>query len=139
MVDEGRVTRLLRGITARTGRLRSASERTLAQRDELWLDGIKYLFVITIEGCVDVAQHVASSEGFRPPDSNADALRLLGQQHVIDAALASELASVVGFRNVLVHQYAVVDDALVVAALDRLDVFDRFTSDVSAWMLGPPP
>lgn len=138
MVDEGRVARLLRGITARTDRLRDATERPVHDRDDLWLDGIKYLFVTAIEGCVDVAQHIASSEGFRPPDSNADALRLLGEHGVIEPTLASDLASAVGFRNVLVHQYTVVDDALVVAALDRLDEFDRLVAEVSAWTLDQP-
>ncbi|CAN5522188.1 hypothetical protein BH23ACT3_BH23ACT3_21000 [soil metagenome] len=36
------------------------------------------------------------------------------------------------------HQYAAVDDHLVVEALDRLDEFERFVAEVSAWMLAPP-
>jgi uncharacterized protein YutE (UPF0331/DUF86 family) len=135
VVDEGRVTRLLRGVADRTRRLGEAAQRTGAARDDLWLDGVKYLFVTTIEGCVDVAQHITSSERFRAPDSNADALRLLGERGVIDPLLATSLARAVGFRNVLVHQYAAVDDHLVVEALDRLDEFERFVAEVSAWML----
>ena len=132
MVDEGRVARLLRSIAERAGRLRTAAER--ADRDELWLDAVKYLFVTTIEGLVDVAQHIAASERFGPPDTNADALRMLGRHGVIDVALAESLARAVGFRNVLVHQYATVDDTIVVAALERLDEFDTFVSAVSTWL-----
>lgn len=55
-----------------------------------------------------------------------------GCSAVIDRELAADL----GFRNVLVHQYAVVDDDLVVAALDRLDEFDHFVSEVSVWIVG---
>jgi uncharacterized protein YutE (UPF0331/DUF86 family) len=134
VVDEGRLSRLLRDITDRTRRLWAAAATAEADRYDLWLDGVKYLFVTTIEGCVDVAQHVASSERYRAPDSNADAVRLLGAHGVIDNDLASDLGRAVGFRNVLVHQYAQVDDGIVVDALDQLDQFDAFVTQVSRWL-----
>lgn len=136
MVDEGRVARLLRQVEERTDRLRAAAGRTPDHRDELWLDAVKYLFVTTIEGLVDVAQHVAASERFGPPDTNADAIRRLGHHGVIDPELAEPLARAVGFRNVLVHQYTRVDDDLVVDALERLDEFDSFVRQVSSWLAG---
>lgn len=140
MVDEGRLSRLLRDITDRTRRLRAAAATAETDRYDLWLDGVKYLFVTAIEGCIDVAQHVASSERYRAPDSNAEAVRLLGAHGVIDDDLASSLGQAVGFRNVLVHQYAQVDDGIVVGALDQLDQFDSFVTQVSRWLqaqLGP--
>lgn len=135
MVDEGRVARLLRQITERSARLREAASSAPDDREVLWLDGVKYLFVTTIEGCVDVAQHIASSERWAAPDSNSAAIRALGEHGVLDTELALALARAVGFRNVLVHQYAAVDDAIVVNALDRLDEFDRFVAGVSAWLV----
>jgi uncharacterized protein YutE (UPF0331/DUF86 family) len=134
VVDEGRVVRLLRGISERTGRLRAAYATNPNGRGDLWLDGIKYLLVTTIESCVDVAQHLASSENFGAPDSNAGALRELGSRGVIDHTLAEDLALAVGFRNVLVHQYAQVDDAIVLAASERLADFDSFVSQLSDWL-----
>jgi uncharacterized protein YutE (UPF0331/DUF86 family) len=135
VVDEGRVTRLLRGIAERTERLRSAAAVPEAGRPDLWLDGVKYLFVTAIEGCVDVAQHIGSSERFPSPDSNAGAVRLLGQRGVIEVGLSTSLAQAVGFRNVLVHQYLQVDDDIVVDALSRLDQFDAFVAQVSTWLI----
>jgi uncharacterized protein YutE (UPF0331/DUF86 family) len=136
VVDEGRVARLLRGVTERTGRLRAAF--AVSDRGDLWLDGVKYLFVTSIEGCVDVAQHIASSEGLGAPDSNADALRLLGRDSkIVSSELADRMALAVGFRNVLVHQYAVVDDRIVLAAVERLGDFDDFVAQVSVWMTTP--
>jgi uncharacterized protein YutE (UPF0331/DUF86 family) len=134
VVDEGRVARLLRGLADRVERLRTAADRSPSARDELWLDAVKYLFITAVEATVDVAQHIAASERYRAPDSNADALRLLGEHGVIPDDLARSLARAVGFSNVLVHRYVEVDDATVVAALDRLDEFDRFVHDLSAWM-----
>jgi uncharacterized protein YutE (UPF0331/DUF86 family) len=52
---------------------------------------------------------------------------------VIAAALADAVARAVGFRNVLVHGYADVDDDLVVAQLDRVADLDAFVAAVSQW------
>lgn len=79
-----------------------------------------------------------SSEGFAPPDSNAAAVRLLGDHDVIDADVASRISRAVGFRNVLVHHDAEVDDDIVVEALGRLDELRSFVEQVSAWVLAPP-
>lgn len=68
MVDEGRVTRLLRSLDERTARLNDAK-----------------------------------AEGDRSP--------------------------------LLVHRYVEVDDTIVIAALDRLEEFERFVTEVSAWLL----
>jgi uncharacterized protein YutE (UPF0331/DUF86 family) len=133
VVDEGRVSRLLRGITDRVTRLRAAalSDGT----GDLWLDGVKYLFITTIEGCVDVAHHLCSSEQWATPDSNSGAIRELHAHGVIDAPTAEAITRAVGFRNVLVHQYTEVDDDIVLAALGRLDELTGFVTQVSRWVL----
>ena len=109
-------------------RLRDAEALSPDDRGLLWLDGIKYLLVTLVEGCLDVAQHIGSSQRYAAPDSNADALRALGARGVVSPMLAESLARAVGFRNVLVHQYTTVDDAIVMAALERLDEFDEFVT-----------
>jgi len=135
MVDEGRVSRLLRDITDRIARVRAAAETPDNERSELWLDGVKYLFVTAIEGCIDVAQHIASSERYRAPDTNSAAVRLLAEHGVVESATSEAVARAVGFRNVLVHRYIDVDDQRVVDAIDQLADLDAFVSEVSAWML----
>ncbi len=135
MVDEGRASRLLRGISERIGRLDAAAASRDDDPSSLWLDGVKYLFITAIEGCVDVAHHIASSESWQAPDTNAGAIRILGEHEVLTAEVATSVARSVGFRNVLVHQYIEVDDTIVLAALDRLDDLQQFVSQVSSWIL----
>ncbi len=136
MVDETRVARLLRGVEERLGRLDEARTDLGGQAGTPFLlDAVKYLFVTTIEGCVDVAHHIAASEQWGAPDTNAAAFALLADHGVIDAGLVRRMARAVGFRNVLVHQYAVVDDERVIASLDELDDLRRFVHQVSAWMI----
>ena len=135
MVDEGRVTRLLREIERRSDRLDHAAASSADDRTDLWLDGVKYLFMTAIEGCIDVAQHIVSSERLGAPDTNADALRRLGEHRVIDTDLADSLARAVDLRNVLVHGYVDVDDDVVHASFVDVIQLHRFVHDVSAWLL----
>ena len=65
-------------------------------------------------------------------------LRLLDAKGVIDVELASRLRSAIGFRNVLVHQYAEVDDDRVVASLGDLDDLDAYVAQVAAWTTSQP-
>ena len=138
MVDQGRVARLLRGIADRVARLTAATDQLEDEQHGLWLDGVKYLLVTAIESCIDVAHHIASSESWSAPDTNARAIRSLGQHNVIEQALADRVARAVGFRNVLVHQYLEVDDSIVMDALTRLGDLREFVAQVSAWVLRQP-
>jgi uncharacterized protein YutE (UPF0331/DUF86 family) len=128
MVDSVRLTRLLARMTDTVAELRATSDD---EHSRQWLLAVKYLFVVAIEASTDVAQHLCASEGWGPPSTNADAMRVLARHGVIDEVLGDQLARAVGFRNVLVHQYAEVDDDRVVAMLDRLGDLDAFAAAVA--------
>lgn len=141
MVDERRVRRLLQRVSDDLAYL---SRKAGGNRDALAADGdqllaLKYVFVTAIEGCVKVGQHLCASEGWGPPSSNPDALRVLGRQGVITGELAESMARAVGFRNVLVHGYAAVDDRLVVAFLDRVPDLEAYVAQVASWLTRQPP
>lgn len=135
MVDEVRILQLLRSITDDLAVLRDeASSDERRRADPLWLRGVKYTFVTAIEGCVDVAQHICASEGWGPPRDNGDALEVLGRHKVLADELAVRLRRAVGFRNVLVHDYVVVDDDIVLARLTELADLDAFVAAVVEWL-----
>ena len=135
MVDEERVARLLQGIRRDVAYL--AHEATTPHdvlEDETRLAAVKYRFVTAIEGTARVAHHICVAEGWSAPETNADALRELARHGVLLPSLADDLARAAGFRNVLVHQYADVDDRIVVANLERVSDLDRFVAEVAAWL-----
>jgi uncharacterized protein YutE (UPF0331/DUF86 family) len=134
MVDEERVTRLASGVHDDVSRLRSlaATEDLVHQPDQL--DAVKYRFVTAIEGCVGIAHHITASEGWAAPDTNAAALRGLAEYGVIDGELGTTMASASGFRNLLVHQYGVIDDEAVVGFLGQLDSLESFIHQVLRWI-----
>lgn len=131
MVDVERVRSLLRRLSGDLSDLQAEDPGALAS-DERGLRAVKYSFVTAIEAAIDVAQHLCASEQWGTPKTNADAFVLLSRHGAIEQGLAERLAGAVGFRNVLVHEYAVVDDTRVVAALGELDDLRAFIRSIEA-------
>lgn len=134
VVDAQRLARLLGRIRQDLATLRryADADRQELLGDDARMGHVKYLFVTLMEGCIDAAQHICASEGFGPPDSNADAMLVLGRNAVLGDELAATMADAVRFRNVLVHLYADVDDERVVANLDQLGPVERFVAALTA-------
>lgn len=134
MVDTERLRRILQRVSADVlalGRYRARGTDVLLA-DEAALGHVKYLFVTAIEGCINAAQHVCASEGFGPPETNADAVLLLGRHAIVDLVVAEPVAKAVGFRNILVHGYAAVDDVRVTQMLGSLGDLDAFVAELAA-------
>lgn len=133
MVDAERLHRLLRRVTADLAVLRGYATVDPAElaADPVRLGHVKYLFVTMIEGCLDAAHHVGAAEGYGPADTNAEAMLLLARHDVLPGELAASMAQAVGFRNVLVHGYAAVDDRRVVAYLQNLGEVEAFADGLS--------
>ena len=98
-------------------------ERFLADRDKV--GNAKYHFVVAIECCVDIANHIIASEGYRIPRDNGDSFTVLVENGVLPAGNRERFAAMARFRNRLVHVYWEVDDAKVLeylhTALDDLE------------------
>ena len=140
MVDSERVSRLLDSVRTDLAFLKASAAKPpddLAV-DQVALDAVKYRFVTAIEGCAKVAHHLVASEGWSVPETNAAAVRELGRHGVVERVVADSVARAVGFRNVLVHQYADVDDARVIAQLTRLDDLEAYVAQIAAWLLAAP-
>lgn len=137
MVDEDRVLRLLDRIRSDVDALAEQAADPPPAGD-LRLGGVKYLFLTAIEGCTRVAHHIGSAEGWPAAETNGDAVRELGRRGVLDPATAEAIGSAVGFRNLLVHQYADVDDERVVAHLHDLGDLRAFVAGVARWVAQSP-
>lgn len=135
MVDPLRVQRLLRALTDELAFLeREASAAQQRQDDAVWVRGVKYGFITAIETCVDIAQHICSSEGWGPPADNGDTMEILRKHGALDPALATAMRKAVGFRNVLVHDYLDVDDGIVHARLNDLSDLRTFARQIAGYL-----
>lgn len=136
MVDAERLGRILARVRRDLVELRATAQERDLRADDVALRAVKYGFVTAIEGCVQAAQHILASEGLGMPESNADAVRLLGRHGIVDPDTGAAVAAAVGFRNVLVREYAEVDDDVVRANIALLDDLDAFIAAVAGWAAG---
>jgi uncharacterized protein YutE (UPF0331/DUF86 family) len=135
MVDARRVRRLLQRIEEDLSfpRERAAGDRAALAADRERLAALESVFVTGNRGLHRRRATRVRVRGLRAPGTNADALRLSGRHRVLEPALAEALARSVGFRSVLVHGYAGVDDARVVAQLDRITDLAAFVSALATF------
>lgn len=90
---------------------------------------------ILIEACIDAAQHIISDEGFREPSSYRDAFVVLTEEKIIPAELLPRLEQMAAFRNLIVHYYERIDDAIVFAVFQRnLVDFSAFVASIEAFL-----
>jgi len=101
-------------------RLRKAVERSLQ---------------VSMEICLDIGRRLIALEGFRYPDDNQSVFAILAEEKVVPANLLPALLDMARFRNLVVHDYARIDDAKVYAILrTRLGDFDAFAEAVRAYL-----
>ena len=78
---------------------------------------------LMIEGCMDLADHIVADRRLRVPDTGAAAFQTLAEAGVVSPDLGNALARMLGFRNILVHEYARLDPVIVLRVL-QTDVVD---------------
>lgn len=121
MVDPDRVRRLLTLLER---------YRALLAEDDPDPYRRRHLVQTAAQISIDLAAHVIASEGYRVPRDDGDTFRVLVEAGVLDAELGERMVRLAGARNVIVHLYVEVDDALLARAvaeggLDDLDAFAR--------------
>ena len=90
-----------------------------------------------VQLCVDIAAHVLTQTSQIAPMSMGDTFSRLADAGAITPDLAKRLRAAVGFRNIAVHNYEVIDWAIVHAiSSDSLHDFDQFARQVA--MALPP-
>lgn len=90
---------------------------------------------VAAQCCIDIASRLIAMEGAQKPSDYQEAIARLGEIGVLSVEFARRLAPIAGFRNILVHEYLVVDWDKVHANLQRLDDLKQFVIQARAWML----
>ena len=79
-------------------------------KDKILIGSAKYYLQISIECCLDVANHIIASEKLRAPRDYADTFLVIQEQGVISSELGNKLRRMAKFRNRLVHLYGEIDN-----------------------------
>lgn len=72
-------------------------------------DIILHNLQLAIQGCIDIASHIISDEGWIVPDILIGLFDILMQHEIISLELSDRLKKMVGFRNIIVHEYGAID------------------------------
>ncbi len=74
---------------------------------------------VCVQICLDIGAHLIAERGSRHPEDNKDVFVVLAEEGIVSADLLPRLMQMAGFRNLIVHDYARVDNALVYGILNR--------------------
>lgn len=137
MVDQILVERFLSDIRSTVRELREATDITWERyqtntRDRRFVERTLH---ILIEACIDVVQHIIADEQFREPASYRDAFAVLVEQGILSTDDLPTFQNMVSFRNLLVHYYERIDDAIVFGIFSQhLSDFELFIDRITAFL-----
>lgn len=133
MMDRERILGKLDELNGYLGELRQVVPESYARYVESVEKrrACERLLQISIECLVDVCALLVSGLRLGLPAEEDDLIEKLEQAGLISSEMAKMLRTMKGFRNILVHEYGRIDNALVFAmATRRLQDFDSFTTEI---------
>ncbi len=99
------------------------------EKDYFRQDAIAINVQRACEQAIDLANHTIKTRKLGLPKESRDSFRLLAENGIIPADLATRLGNMIGFRNILVHEYQVLDLRLMVDVIEnRMDDLLDFTN-----------
>ena len=82
-------------------------------KDKILIGSAKYYLQVSIECCLDVANHIIASEKLRAPRDYSDSFLVIQEEGFISSELGDKLRQMAKFRNRLVHLYGEIDNTYV--------------------------
>lgn len=118
-LDADLVRRKLAAITRKLEQLGAVAGMPVEQyrQDPFRVKGTEKLLQEIVEAAVDANLHLLRALGAAAPGDYYESFVAMGRAGVIPSALAERLAPAAGLRNRLVHEYEVIDDAIVLEAV----------------------
>ena len=90
---------------------------------------------VAIEICLDIGRRIIAVEGFRHPEENREVFVVLHEAGILPEDLLPALINMARFRNLIVHDYARIDDAQVYAILKRhLHDFEAYARAIARYL-----
>jgi len=72
----------------------------------------RYLYLV-VQATIDLADIIISLKKLRKPSSMSESFKILSEENIIESGLRGKLVKMVGFRNVIAHDYEEIDENIV--------------------------
>ena len=93
-------------------------------KDQLRMDAVAMNLQRAAELTIDIANHLVKIRKLGLPRDSRESFTLLAQAGIIDETMMYKLQGMVGFRNILVHEYQELDMHILI------DVIEHRTQDL---------
>ena len=131
------IARHLKDLLEKIGFLRSQQGISVAElRKDLGTRlAIERAFQLAIQNTLDIAAHILAAQGWNDWDEYRELGPKLADHNVITRALGQALARMAGFRNLLIHEYAIIKEERMRDYLrHNLDDFDQFAAAIRVYL-----
>lgn len=135
-VEFSGIERRLDELNERLQRLEPLKEKPRgAFREDPYLrDIVERNLEIAVQCCIDIGHRIISLEKALKPQDYYESILRLGELNVLPGDFAERLAPLAGFRNILVHEYLVVDWDEVYKHLQHLNDLYEFAEYIRRWL-----
>lgn len=97
--------------------------------------GIERGIQICIESVIDISNIVISVNDAKKPNTYRETVELIGTLGIIPKTFAKELSNMVGFRNILVHDYIKINEDIILEILsNNLDDIIKFSNYIRKYL-----
>ncbi|MDZ7830631.1 MAG: DUF86 domain-containing protein [Desulfobacterales bacterium] len=89
---------------------------------------------VAIEACMDIGKIIIANQGLSEPSDNKSIFSVVAEAGIITKESLSFLMPMAGTRNILVHGYDRIDDALIYGIIKKhLNNFEDFLNQIRAY------
>ena len=96
----------------------------LSDRVDEW--GLRYGLMESIQIIIDIACHIVAEKNLGSPKNYSECITVLVANNFIKENLGDKLKRMIGLRNLLVHDYGIIDSKKLYEFLDHLDDMKEF-------------
>ncbi len=87
----------------------------------------RYLYLV-VQAAIDLAEAVVSYKGFRKPSTMSETFYILEEEGIIASEQMNIMVKIVGFRNILTHDYEEIDYKIV------YDIIQNGIKDIASFI-----
>jgi uncharacterized protein YutE (UPF0331/DUF86 family) len=131
MVNSSLVLKKIAHVRHNLSRVKEKSKISLEalENDLDTQDIILHNLQLTIQGCIDIGAHIIADEGWGVAGSVNETFYTLNDKGVLSLALREKMVSMVGFRNIIVHEYEEISLEIV------HNITQKHLSDIDEFLL----